>query len=277
MGEAPAAAPAGDTGNQTPWHAGVDADILGTWQMKHYDLSDPKTVAIEATKAYNNAQQKLGHSPDFMLKLPTDQNDVAGWESVWQRLGAPADPKEYDFSSVKHADGSAPDPALLEAVRQAAAAVRAPKERAGEIANALLKHLDGTKASQAAEAAAKLAAEKAELAKSWGTNAEFNRLTAMQGAKRLGVDEETVAKLENAVGYSKVMEMFRKVGAGTREDTFHEGSRGNAGGFPATAEGAQSRLNELIADRAWGERLTNGDAAARREFDSLTQMIANAA
>src|SRR5262245_46472327 len=34
---------------------------------------------------------------------------------------------------------------------------------------------------------------------------------------------------------------------------------------------AAARLQELSADKAWSERLTRGDAAARREFEQLTE------
>jgi hypothetical protein len=38
---------------------------------------------------------------------------------------------------------------------------------------------------------------------------------------------------------------------------------------PANATEASAALNLKIADRAWGERLLNGDTAARREYDDL--------
>jgi hypothetical protein len=43
---------------------------------------------------------------------------------------------------------------------------------------------------------------------------------------------------------------------------------------PATATEASAALNLKIADRAWGERFLNGDAAARREYDDLTGRVA---
>jgi len=67
------------------------------------------------------------------------------------------------------------------------------------------------------------------------------------------------------------MEMFRKIGAGTSEDTFVEDGRL---GSPATAANAQERLNELQNDSAWRTRLLAGDAAAKREFFALTEQIA---
>src|SRR6266436_6911584 len=126
-----------------PWHAGVDADILGHWQNKGYSLDDPKTVAIEVTKQARDLQKHFGVPADRIVKLPDKADDEAGWSAVWQRLGAPKEPKDYDFSAVKHADGNVPDAGLIDAIRGAAAAVHAPKDRAADLATAVVKHLDG--------------------------------------------------------------------------------------------------------------------------------------
>jgi len=67
------------------------------------------------------------------------------------------------------------------------------------------------------------------------------------------------------------MEMFRKVGAGTNEDAYVSGKQG--GEFMTTAQTAQTRLNELMANPAWGQKLSHGDPDTRREFDSLTRLI----
>lgn len=260
----PAPAPA------KPWYDGkADAETVGFWQNKAWKADDPVTIALEATKAAREAQKFVGVPPDQLIRLPKDAKDEAGWNDVWSRLGAPKEAKEYDFSSVKRADGTPIDETLAETIRQASFASHARKETAAAIAAALVKHLDGQQASQTAELTSKLNAEKADLAKSWGTKADENKLTAMQGARRLGVSPEEVAALEKVAGYSKVMEMFRKIGAGTSEDTFVEGNMD----APKTAGSAQARLNELMADPAWGKRLTGGDAAARREFEALTEQV----
>lgn len=271
-GGAAAAAAAAAAGAAKPWHEGkADADIIGYWQNRGLKLDDPVAVALDMTKAAREAQKFVGAPPEQLLRLPKDASDEAGWNTVYQRLGAPADAKDYDFSGVKNAAGLAPDAALLDTIRATAASLRLPKDKAPDLAAAVVKHLDSVQAERTAATAAALATEKAELAKSWGPNADLNKLTAMQGAKRLGVDQDTVALLENQVGYSKVMEMFRKIGAGTSEDTFHDGG-GNTN--VVTRESAQARLNELTNDQAWGKRLLAGDAAARREFDHLSALIA---
>jgi len=257
-----------------PWYDGkLDADLIGHVQNAGWKVDDPATLAAEAVKAHREARKFIGVPENQLLRLPADAKDEAGWNSVWHRLGVPKDPKEYDFSAVKRADGTVIDEAFADTIRQTAATNRIPKNAATAFAQSVVKHIEGQETTRAAELATKLNTEKAELAKNWGPNADLNKLTAMQGAKRLGVSPEEVAALENVVGYSKVMEMFRKVGAGTSEDTFVEGK----GTTPTTSASAQARLTELQADKAWVDRLFKGDAAARREHDSLIQQITGVA
>lgn len=268
--DAGAAAAAATAAAAKPWHDGkLDADLIGHAQNAGWKIDDPAALAAEAVKAHREARKFIGVPENQLLRLPTDAKDEAGWNSVWQRLGVPKDAKEYDLSAVKFADGTAIDDAFADTIRQTAITNRIPKDAATAFAQSVVKFMEGADAAEAAEKTAKLNSEKAELAKSWGPNADLNKLTAMQGAKRLGVSPEEIAALENVTGYSKVMEMFRKIGAGTSEDTFVD-SKATA---PVTSASAQARLNELQADKQWVDRLFKGDAAARREHDALIQQI----
>jgi hypothetical protein len=76
--------------------------------------------------------------------------------------------------------------------------------------------------------------------------------------------------MQNSVGYKATMEFWRKIGAGTTEDTFVDTRNG---GNPTTRTGAVARLEELKSDKDWSSRLLRGDAATKREFDNLMQMI----
>jgi hypothetical protein len=252
------------------WHTGVDAEILGHWQNKNYDLSDPGKVAIAATQAAIKAQQFVGLPPDQLLRLPKDAADEAGWKTVHQRLGTPAESKDYDFSAIKFADGTNLEAGFSDAMRGALHKANVSKDAAPEILKAVIKYMDEADASEKTVATSKLAEQKAALKQSWGPKHDENLLAAKQGARRLGVDPDTVAALEGVVGYDKIMEMFRKIGHGTSEDTFHDGRTA----APATQQSAQARVKELEKDDAFQKRLFSGDAAAAREFHALMEQVA---
>lgn len=264
--DATAAATAAD-----PWHKGVESEYLGHWQNKAWKYDDPKTIAIEATKAALAAQKIIGVPPEQIVRLPSKPDDEAGWKGVWTRLGVPGEAKDYDLSSVKFADGSDLPEGLTATIRDASLAARVPKEHGATIAKAVVKHLDGARAETAAADAAKLAVERANLAKSWGQNADFNKRTAMEGARRLGIDHEGVAALEKVVGYAKVMEAMRRVGASSSEDTWKGGDTQPGGAM--TREAATARKKELMADTEWGKRYMNGGAVEKREMTNLNMLI----
>jgi len=254
-----------------PWHAGVDNEILTHWQHKGYDLSDPKKVALAATKGQIEAQKYLGVPPSQLLRLPENVSDEAGWANVWQRLGAPADKTGYDFSQVKFADGTDLDNGFAEFMRERAYEMHLPTSTAVNLSRGFVEFMEAADRREAEQVSTKLAEEKAQLSKDWGNDFEFNRQTAVQGAQKLKVTAEDVVALEKVVGYARVMEMFRKVGAGSNEDVYVQGKQG--GEFMTTAQTAQARMNELMANPQWAQRLMNNEAEARREFDQLTKLI----
>lgn len=257
-----------------PWYDGLDTETIGHWDNKGWKKDDPKALATELTKAWKGLEKHFGAPADQILRLPKDGTDETGIKAMRAKLGVPDDAKGYDFSAVKRADGSDVDPALADTLRGALHKSGVPKDAAPEILKAVVGHLDGQTSAATTENAAKLLEEKTGLQKDWGTNFEFNRLTAMQGARRLGLDPESVNALEGVAGYAKVMEALRRVGAGTSEDTFVDKG---AGGLPVTAAGATARITELEGDPAFRTRYLAGDAAAVREMNNLLALKNGAA
>lgn len=269
---APTGTPAPGTPPPAPWYQGVvDADVLGGWQNKGYDLSDPIKVAVEAGKAARELERMVGVPRDQLLRLPTNANDPAAWRPVYERLGAPKEAKDYDFASVKYNDGSELEPALIDGLRQAFHARGVSKDAALDITKAVVKVAESENAATATEVETRRNSEMARLDALWGQKKNENMLTAMNGARRAGFTPEQVKKMEEAVGIDVVGEFFRKLGASTTEDTFVEGSKGT--GSPATAEAAKSRLADLKSDAEWTKRYLAGSAKEVREFKNLMAQI----
>lgn len=263
---------------QKPWYDGIDAETIGHWDNKGWKKDDPKALVSEVTKAWKGLEKHFGAPADQILRLPKDQTDEAGWAAVRQRLGAPKEAKEYDFAGIKFGNGSDLDPAFSDNMRAALHKAGVGKDAAPEIVKAVVKWRDDQTTAESNERAARLQTERADLQREWGTNWEFNRLNAMQGAKRAAGSDENAAKLieamQSQIGYKATMEFWRKIGAGTNEDTFVDTANG---GNPTTRNGAMARLTELKGDQAWAQRFLKGDVAAKREFDSLMALIHGAA
>lgn len=272
-GGAAAAAAAAAAGAPAPWHTGIDGDLIGHAQNKGWKIDDPKVAFSAAAQAHREAQSKLGVPPEQLLRLPKDQTDEAGWKAVYGRLGVPEDAKDYDLTSVKLANGTDVPAGLADALRAAMHAAHTPKDRAADVVKAVVKHLDASTAAADADKTAKLAEDKAALAKNWGKNEQANKFIASQAAQKLGVAPETVASLEGVVGYRAIMEMFHKIGMSMGEDKFVAADQNNPGSGIMSRDQAQARKSELMSDRTWADRYTKGDIQARREMRALNVII----
>lgn len=270
---AAAAAAAAAAGSSSPWHTGIDGELIGHAQNKGWKLDDPKLAFAAAASAHREAQSKLGVPAEQLLRLPKDASDEAGWKSVHSRLGVPEAAKDYDLSGVKRASGAEIDAALSDTLRSAMHAANVSKDRAADIVKAVVKHLDDADTSSKTINETKLAEEKAALSKNWGKNEPAFKFIASQAAQKLGISPETVASLEGVVGYKTIMEMFHKIGASIGESKFVDADSGNPGGGLMSREQAQARKTELMGDSGWRTRYTNGDVVARKEMRSLNVII----
>lgn len=267
---APAAPAAGD-----PWYHGADAEIVGFIQSKGWHEKTPQEAALEATRSYREAQGFIGAPPDRIVKLPTDANDADAWKPVWQRLGVPADAKEYDFSGLKFADGSEIAPEFSDWLRTQSHALNIPKDAAQRLGAEFVKYMDGTAASGAAARTAQVTEEFRKLAENWGGNIEGFEYIAKAGAKALGVTDEEYQSLKDVPGGARMLEIFRKVGELNGEGRFIGGGNGpNGTGGIMTKEQAADRKSMLMQDSEFVARYNRGDTKAYKEMYDLNLIIA---
>lgn len=274
----------GDGGTGTgekPWFDSFDPETKGYIQNKGLDKKTAAEAFVEVSKFHREAEKFVGAPAAELVRLPKDPGS-ADWEKVHQRLGKPADAKEYDFSSVKRTGDKALDQALSDSIRQAAWNANLSKEGAVRLAQDVVKHLDGVETSTAAIKADKLAEEKKALEKNWGTNYSANKVIADATAKRLaqdlGMPPEDFAAAVNALevsgtlGYSKILEMFRLLGTKIGEDRFVNGP-GGGGDKVMSVDQAKARKAELMRDEAWKARYMKNGADERREMLALDRII----
>ena len=262
---------AGGTGGVTPWHTGLDAETVGFLQTKGWDKIEAKDAAFNAVKSYREAERHIGAPPDKIVRIP-DANDAAAWKGVYQKLGAPAEAKDYDFgTTVKFADGSELDQPFVDHMAKTFLETGVSKAQAGQIAKAVVQFMDNSESADAQMTAATLATQKDALRASWGSKFNTNMIVAQNAFKALGFGKEVVDALESAAGYDKVMEAFRSIGERIGEDQFvRSGTPGSDG--PKTKEQAQAELASLKNDAEWYKRFQAGDANAIQKFHTLTRI-----
>jgi hypothetical protein len=266
---ASAAAAAAAASAAKPWHDGIDAEFVGHAQNKGWKLDDPKEAFVAAVKQAREAEKHFGVPVDRLVKMPAADAKPEDLRAFYERLGAPKEAKDYDFTAVK-------DTTIADALRSTAHAAGLSKDAAAAIAASVAKAIESKAATDTTLDAGKLAEQQAKLKANWGDKFDFNHLAAIEGARRAGISQEAVKALEGQIGYDGVMEHFRKIGMNTREDTFVE--RGASGtGDVTTREGAVARKAELMADKAWGQRWLNGGQLEAREMLRLEQLITGVA
>ncbi len=245
---------------------------MGYFQNRGWDKVDAKTAALNAAKAHREAEKLIGAPADKMIRLPNDPNDAEAMRQVRQKLGMPQDAKGYDFSSIKRADGSELPQADRDMWAQRALDLGLKPADAIKLVSETVKSEDALRSSESTEAAGKLAMEKTELAKNWGANYEANMFIARQAAAKLNIAPEAIVALEKAVGYSKVMEMFRDLGTKIGEDRFVS-NPGPGGTGVMTREQAVAKKAELMRDTQWTKSYMDGDRAKAAEMTALNTII----
>lgn len=272
-----AAAAAAAAGAAKPWYEGADPELVGHITNKGWKDKPVNEVALDAVKSHREAERLIGAPASQLVRLPTDPTDEVGWNSVWQRLGAPANGKEgYDFSSIKNEKGEAVVSPVIDRVREVAATLKLPKETATRLATELVKFDNERTNETKAQNEVRLAEGRAALQKNWGTNFEVNKIVAQSAAAKLGVAPEAVAALESVVGYDKVMEMFRTIGTKIGEAKFIGATGDDANPGVMSVDQAKARLAELKGDTEWSKRYLTGGAPERRTMDGLIAIIASA-
>jgi len=268
-GESPGASSgAGAGGGEKPWFEGASPEVVAHIQGHGWDKKDMREAALLAAQSHFSAQKMIGVPESELLRIPKPE-DSDGWAKVYERLGAP---KEYSFADLKFKDGTAPDASFTDWLKQTAAALHLSENGAKEFSTRMLNHLDGIEADEAAERTAKMAADRADLAKKWGPDADAHLFVAQRTAKALNVTDEEIATLQEAIGYGKVMEMFRQIGEKTGEARFVNQTTPN-GEVVMTRDMAINRKGELEADLAWRERYLNGGKKELNEMMALSAIV----
>jgi hypothetical protein len=255
------------------WHAGLDADALAHLGSKGWDKLDAPTVARTVYDSYRQAEKIIGTSADKVIRIP-EATDTEGWKSVYAKLGAPPDPTGYDITGVKHTDGRDVDDGFRDFTRKVASELHLPKEAAPRLASEIVKYIDQAATERTASETAAVAASQQALRVAWGSNYDANKFLATNTAQKLGVTPDAVNALEKAIGYDRVMEMFRGIGAATGEDKFLGG--GNHDNVVATLESATAEKEALKSDPDWTARFLNGGAAEKEQMRRLDTVIAAA-
>jgi hypothetical protein len=275
----PAPAPAPGPAPPAAWYEGkVDPATIGFWQNKGLKIDDPVAVAAGLTKHYQEAERFIGAPPDELIRVPKPNAAEADMRSYWGRIGVPAEPKDYDLSTVKSAEGKELEPSYSDSIRAALHAGRVPKQYAADAAKGLVKIRDDERAAKLAEKTAHIQQETEKLDRNWGTRKDINTVIARTALERLGeaaglTPERRAAAWDalstlGGIGGADAWEMLRIIGSRMGEAPYVGSEQLGMGGTMSAAQAA-AEIESLKRDEAFRARLLKGDTESKRKWDNL--------
>lgn len=259
---AAAAAQNNGGGKQEPspfaW-VGDNAELQALAQQRGW--KDPAT----AIESYRNLEKTFSAADKIVL--PKEEGDKDGWGKVYKALGRPDTADGYQIPVAK--GGSAED---LKVFQTKAHELGLTQKQAAELA----KWYDGDIAARTDAAGnqskQQLDVEIAQVKDNWGSNYQQNAEIARRGSDLLGFTAADIDKLESTIGHKKTMDMFLKVGQGSKEGRFVDGDGTKFN--PATKEAAQARLDEIRnSDVERSEALKQGSDTFK-EVERLSKIVA---
>lgn len=276
--------PGGDPNPPAAWFAGITDTTVAEHATKHgwNAVADPTAAFLAAAAAHRTTEQALGVPASQVLRLPADPAaDPDGMRSIYQRLGAPVDAKEYAFEGV---DFGTPEltAKFTDSLRASAAGLNLTKDQAAGVAKAFHTFL-GTHGEDDAKAKTEaITAAATNLNSEWGANKEANEFIAKQAATALETAlgpkfgprlASLITEMRAGGNGDVVAELFRVIGTKIGEDKFVGGGGNGSRNTVMSQHEAQTEKDLLVRDAGWVARYNAGGMAERKQMTALNTLI----
>lgn len=257
-GAAAGSSNSGNTAGTSPdWTGSLNEDFRGFVQNKGW--KDPGQVV----DSYRNLEKLLGAPQNEVIRMPKE-DDAAGWDGVYSRLGRPATPADYKLETPKEGGNPEFTKFASEMFHKQGLNEKQAKGLVDQWNGYMQQQTEGLQTA----AAAKLKTETDALRKEWGAAHDQNMNIAKRAAREFGVDPSVVDALEKSGGFAAVMKTFHNIGSRMGEANFVSGNQGGGQGIP-TPEQARSQINALKADPGFSKKYIEGDVKSRQQMEML--------
>lgn len=188
---------------------------------------------------------------------PTEQ-EIAAFNKA---LGVPDTPEGYGFT-FKDEQQAALFKQNIEDLQKAGV----PKRAAENLMTAWKNQIEAKKA----EIDKVYGESEKQLSAEWKENKENNKLAALKAAALLGFDKDQIAAMEQIIGPLKTWTAFYNLSL-KMKDTPLKGGGTTMPNF-ATKEEADKKIDELLKDQAFKDKLIKGDPEAKKLWDNLNSV-----
>lgn len=255
-----AAAPAEPSG----WTDGLSEDAQGYVENKGWDSAD------QLLSSYRSLEKTTGAPPDQIMRIPQEADDAEGWSDVYSKLGRPKTADAYELDVPDLPEGSVDMTSDMRNWAHEAGLSQRQAETIYEKYNSRIVELTDDLATQREEQAHE---EEQELRREWGDSWDENIQAGVRFRQRFGVNDETINKLESALGLRGLLELTSKIGKGLGEHGLPSDQAADGGQqFSYSPAGAQAKIDELMGDTSFTERYMAGDKASLARITRLHAM-----
>jgi len=250
--------PAAASATSSDWTSSLSPESKAAIARKQFENVDA------LVKSYTHLESAIGVPKERLLKLPENMDDPKSMEDVYNRLGRPAKPEEYKLGEKVDPEFGKWAQSTFHELGLSAKQASALMEKYNALAEINAKTaLDAQKLS--------IENEVNDLKRKWGGAYDQNISAAKAAVREFGVEESIIDTLENAVGYTKVMELFHKIGSSVGESKFVGGAQSRESGH-LTPEVALAEIQNLRGDSEFTAKYLAGDAAAKKRMTDLHRM-----
>lgn len=255
----------GTAANSPTWADSFDADTKAWVGGKGWDKLAPDAVLPELVKGYRGAEQKLGVSPDQLLRLPGKDAKPEDWHPIWQKLGAPEKAEDYGLAEAGK------ETEFLKTASGWFHEMRMPKQMAAGLAAKWNEYVGAQQEAEVGKWNQRFDAEVTALKTEWGQDYDKHIDLSNRVLRAAGFTPEQQKALEQALGPKAFRQSFAKFGSMVGEHRF-TGGENQQGSFGMSPEGAKQRIAALQADKAWQDSYLSGDADKRAEMTRLHEI-----
>lgn len=216
----------------------------------------------EVLEGYRNLEKVVGTA---RLAMPKDENDIEGYNKVYDALGRPKTAADYKLPVPE-----GQDPAFAKAASDVFHKNGVTAKGAQEIAKWWNDQMGTAQKAQEERFQTDSAQAMQKLEATWGGAYKERVETASRAARQFGIDSATADTMERGLGTEKFMDLMWRIGHAIGE---HGGGAGleqpGSGTGALTPEQAKSEISRLKSDAEFAKKYGNGDAESKRRMDQL--------
>lgn len=242
------------------WYGGMPDEVRGLVETKGW--KSPEDVV----QSYTNLEKMLGADKAGRgLVLPKDDADQTEWDMVYDRLGRPKTPEEYNLPVPDGDTGQ-----FAKIARDKFHELGITAKQAESLADWWNNQQSQMQNDMLNQQSQNTEMEMEVLKSEWGKSYDENIENARRAARTFNIDEQSLEKIEQALGTRDMLKMFADIGKSMSEDSFVDNTK--ASGFGTSPEAARVQLDRLKADSQWTAKYIAGDADARGEMERLMKI-----